>query len=105
MPDKRPSLDRPFTRHGLPATVTIGDLPFETRAIELGRVNESGEIGAWSLTKSRRRLRLRLDQLPPAGRADVSWPPPGTTIVFGGATLHVDGTHYSDGDIVDVLVR
>lgn len=100
-----PSLTTPFTRHGFAVTVLIaGQAPAETRALELGRIN-AAEIGEWSLTKSRRRLRLRLDQLPAPNRLDVSWPPPGTAIQIGSETLTVDGVHYSDGEVADVLVR
>jgi hypothetical protein len=65
------------------------------------------DAGTYSVSKSQRRGSLRLGELPPPPRPDVSWPPPGTLIdlgvEFGAETLTVVGVDYQDLEIAHVI--
>jgi len=106
--DLRPPLEAFNGAFWEPATVTLpGGAPVATVAMEIQPFMERfpTDAGTWSLAKSRRRVGLRLDQLPPLSRPGLSWPPPGTSIVMGGQTRHVEGVDYQDDEIVHVVVR
>ena len=106
MADRRPSLDVLFGVQGVAATVTLpGYAPVSTSWVEQKPAGEPypTDSGAYSLSKSQRRGSLRLDQLPPAPRPDVSWPPPGTTIELGETTLSVVGVDYQDDRVAHVI--
>lgn len=108
MTDLRPLVDDLTDAFGEPALVTLpGAVPVATVWVEQRPLGERfpTDAGTWSLTKSRRRGSLRLDQLPPAPRPDLSWPPPGTMIVIGADTVHVEGVDYQDDEVVHVIVR
>lgn len=107
MTDLRPSLDVLTEAFGETAIVTVpGFAPVASVWLEQRPLGERfpADSGGWSLTKSRRRGSLRLDQLP-ARPSGVSWPPPGTSIVVGAETLYVEGVDYQDDEIVHVVVR
>lgn len=108
MTDVRPPIDALADAFGESAIVTVpGASPATTVWVEQRPLGERFETdsGSWSLTKSRRRGSLRLDQLPPAPRPGVSWPPPGTTITIGAETLQVEGVDYQDDEVAHVVVR
>lgn len=108
MSDLRPPIDALTDSFGESAIVTLpGIAPVTTVWVEQRPLGERfpTDSGTWSLTKSRRRGSLRLDQLPPATRPGMSWPPPGTTIVIGSETLRVEGVDYQDDEVAHVIVR
>lgn len=102
MSDLRPELDILFEAFGEAATVTVpGGSPVVTRAVKQEAFNERfpGDPGNFSLTKGRKRISLRLDDL------GVDQVPRGTVIVIGAENWSVEATDVLDDQVAHVLVR
>ena len=102
MADVRPDLDAFNGAFWVPAVVTLpGGAPIQTVAMEIAPfvLRFPTDTGNSSLTKSRRRFSVRLDQL---GVASI---PFGTAIVTAAETVHVEATDYVDHQVAHVLIR
>lgn len=100
--DVRPDLDAFNGAFWVPATVTVpGEPPVQTVAMEIAPfvVRFPSDSGNWSMTKSRRRFALRLDDL---GVKEVLF---GTEIATASETVKVEATDYVDNQVAHVLVR
>ncbi len=107
MTDIRPPLDVFKASMARSMTVVLpGAAGVAADIIEIGPLVERFPVndGQWSLTKSRQRFSVRLDQIGPPPRPDVSWPPPGTRFIEGSRVWAAAGVDSSDGEVAHVVV-